>query len=233
MNSDEKPQKRKLEKMSDFFTARLDSYEEQMLKGGHEAYRQFAKLVPVNTAKILDLGCGTGLELDEIFRLLPLVEVVGIDITAPMLEKLKQKHPDKNIKLVCGSYFSLDLGENNFDAVISFETMHHFSHEEKVGLYRKIGKALRTEGVYLEGDYMVADKSVEDEMYAENTRLRRGQKIPDGELYHFDTPCTIDTQIALLKRAGFLSAVMVYRRENTTIIVAQKKADSINYPPEN
>ena len=65
-------------------------------------------------------------------------------------------------------------------------------------------------------------QSVEDELFAENLRLRREMNTPNGEFIHFDTPCTIDNQIAMLKKAGFLSVEMVWRMENTTIIVAKK-----------
>ena len=67
-NSEFRGRPAKLEKMSDFFEARIDGYEAHMLndiKGLKEGYRKLAELIPVNTAKILDLGCGTGLELDD------------------------------------------------------------------------------------------------------------------------------------------------------------------------
>ena len=211
----------KLERMSDFFTARLDGYEEHMLtEVGKELYKKLAELVPDNTEKILDLGCGTGLELDEIFKRLLHVSVVGIDLTQAMLDKLKQKHPDKNIKLICGNFFDIDLGDNTYDTTISFQAMHHFSHDEKVGLYGRIHKALNPDGVYIEADYMVTEQSVEDELCTENARIRREMNIPLDEPYHFDTPCTVDNQIALLKQAGFSSAEAVFRKLNTTIIVA-------------
>lgn len=216
---DEKP---KLERMSEFFTARIDSYEAHMLRDGDEVYRKFAELLPVDSAKILDLGCGTGLELGEIFRRLPHVSVVGIDLTPAMLERLKQKYPEKNIELICGNYFDVDLGENTFDTAISFETLHHFTPQEKVGLYRKVRKALKPEGVYIESDYMVAEKSREDELNAEYNRLCREMNIAPGETYHFDMPCTIDTQVAVLRQAGFASAALVYRKKSTAIIVAKK-----------
>jgi len=213
----------KLERMSDFFSKRLDGYEEHMLTdSGKKAYKKLAALVPSNTARILDLGCGTGLELDEIFKRLPSVSVVGIDMTQAMLDKLKQKHLDKDIQLICGNYFNVDLGENTFDTAISFQSMHHFSYVEKVGLYTKIRKALKSNGVYIECDYMVTEQSIEDELYAENARLRLDMNIPQGKFYHFDTPCTVDNQIAMLKQAGFSSADPVFRMENTTIIVAKK-----------
>lgn len=180
-----------------------------------------AALIPDSTETILDLGCGTGLELEEIFKLLPNASVVGIDLTQAMLDKLKQKYYNKSIKLICDNYFDIDLGEGIFDAAISFQTMHHFSHADKVRLYTKIHRALKQEGTYIECDYMVAEQAVEDELYSLNARLRREMNIPDGEFYHFDTPCTIDNQIAMLKKAGFSSAEKVWRVENTTIIVAK------------
>jgi tRNA (cmo5U34)-methyltransferase len=214
-------EKRILQKMSDFFTERVDGYEAHMLKFCKEGYQKLAELVPINSKKILDLGCGTGLELDEIFRRLPLVSVVGIDLTQAMLDKLVEKHFGKNIKLICGDYFNVDFGENTFDVAISFQTLHHFPYDKKVGLYTKIRKALIPAGVYIESDYMVTDQSLEDQLCAENARLRRQMNIPQGDSYHFDTPCTIDNQIAMLKKAGFSSVDLVSRMENTTTIIAK------------
>jgi tRNA (cmo5U34)-methyltransferase len=68
----------KLEKMSDFFEAHIDGYEEHMLetiKGLKEGCRKLAELIPDKTRTIMDLGCGTGLELDEIFIRFPQVSV--------------------------------------------------------------------------------------------------------------------------------------------------------------
>ena len=212
----------KLEKMTDFFVARLDGYEAHMLENGNEGYRKISELIPVNTKKILDLGCGTGQELDEIFKRRPQVSVTGIDLTQAMLDKLQQKHAGKHLNLVCGNYFEINPGENTYDTVISFETMHHFSREEKVGLYRKLHKVLRSNGDYIEADYMVTEQALEDQLHAENARLRRELNIPQGEFYHFDIPFTVENQIAMFREAGFSAVEMVYRKGNETIIVAKK-----------
>ncbi|NLX77008.1 MAG: class I SAM-dependent methyltransferase [Clostridiaceae bacterium] len=217
-----------LEKMSDFFSTRVDGYDEHMLnevEGCREGYIKMAELIPEGTESILDLGCGTGLELDAIFRKLPDVSVTGIDLTRAMLDKLREKYPDKNIRLICGDFFNVHLGENMFDAAISFQAMHHFTHAEKVRLYAKIDKALKPSGVYIECDYMVTEQSAEDELFAESERLRREINAPEGEYYHFDTPCTVENQAKMLKEAGFSSAGMVWRMGNTTIIIAQKQPE--------
>lgn len=213
-----------IEKMSDFFTARVDGYDEHMLniEGCKDGYIKMAELLSQDVDELLDLGCGTGLELDEIFKTKPFIKVTGIDLTQAMLYKLTQKHPDKNISLINASYFDYDFGTDKYDAVISFQTMHHFSHEEKIKLYSKICAALKAGGQYIECDYMVIKQEDEDFYYSENRRIRKEQGISDGEFYHYDTPCTIDNEIEMLSKAGFKTAKMSWRVENTTIIIAQK-----------
>ncbi len=218
-----------IEKMDEFFTTRVEGYENQMLynvEGCAEGYKKMAKLVNElstneQALKLLDLGCGTGLELDEIFKLLPETSVTGIDLTQAMLDKLHEKHGDKNLNLICGSYFDVDFGENCFDVAVSFQTMHHFSHEKKIELYKKINRALTVGGVYIECDYMVEAQAEEDLYFAENARLRAEIGVGEDEFYHYDTPCTIENQIKMFKKAGFSDVQQVYRMENTTIIVGK------------
>jgi hypothetical protein len=56
----------------------------------------------------------------------------------------------------------------------------------------------------------------------ENRKLRTVQGIPDGELYHYDTPFTIDNLIRLFLRAGFAKAEAVWSRSSTAIVAAEK-----------
>lgn len=223
----------KLESMNDFFTARVGGYDAHMLtnvEGCKEGYIKMAELVEGHYlasgeygSPLLDLGCGTGLELEEIFKRLPDISVTGVDLTQTMLDKLREKFPDKAIRLICGSYFDVDLGTGTYGCTVSFQTMHHFSHERKRDLYRRIYHALKPGGIYVECDYMVEDQAEEDLYFAENLRLRSEQKIAEDAFFHYDTPCTIENQIAMLECAGFCSVEMVFRVENTTILMAKKK----------
>ena len=214
-----------LETMSDFFTARTEMYDEHMLtevEGCKEGYAKMASLVPDDVQTLLDLGCGTGLELEAIFGRIPQLKVTGIDLTASMLQKLREKFPDKDMKLICGDYFQLEFGENAFDCAVSFQTMHHFAKDKKLTLYKKIWESLKVGGAYIECDYMVLTQAEEDHWFSENDRLRHEQGIVGDEFYHYDTPCTIDNQIELLKKSGFSSVEQVFRMENTTMLVAKK-----------
>lgn len=214
-----------MEKMDSFFTERVNGYDEHMLsnvKGCREGYIEMAKHIPPSCKYLLDLGCGTGLELDEIFRRLPELTITGIDLTQAMLDKLKLKYPNKSMKLICGNYFDIPFGIEKYECSISFQTMHHFTQDMKIGLYKKIHQALTKDGLYIECDYMVEEQEEEDFYFSENIRIRRELNIKETEFYHYDTPCTIDNQIKLLHCAGFKRVDNVFRLENTTMLIAYK-----------
>ena len=214
-----------LENMSDFFTARVEGYDEHMrsnVKGCQEAYQELAALIPSPCEQLLDLGCGTGLELEHIFELYPNVHVTGIDLTQAMLNKLKEKYDGKSLRLICGSYFDVDFGGSSYDCAVSVQTMHHFSHKAKLELYNKILNSLTCNGRYIECDYMVETQEEEDFYFAEYDRLIAEMGISKEGFYHYDTPCTIDNQIEMLKCAGFKDVKKIFRKENTTIITAKR-----------
>ena len=198
-----------LEKMSDFFDARLVEYDEHMLtniEGASEFYPFTAKQLPTaENCHILDLGCGTGLELKEYYMLNPSAKVTGIDLSQGMLTELRQKFADKDMTLILGSYFDVPLGENVFDAAVSVESLHHFTKEEKTGLYSKLHTALKDRGYFILTDYFSLSDD-EEQMHRENlTALKAEQGITNDELYHYDTPLTVSHEIKALGEAGFTS----------------------------
>lgn len=77
-----------LEEMGAFFRKRLPDYEARMTKFWGEDYKQFARAVPQSAKRILDLGCGTGLEFDALYNLRTDISVTGIDLSPDMLDAL-------------------------------------------------------------------------------------------------------------------------------------------------
>lgn len=214
-----------LERMDNFFATRVDGYDQHMLQnvsGCREGYEALAALVPDGTGTLLDLGCGTGLELNPIFQRFPDLAVTGIDLTQAMLDKLLAKYPGKRIHLICGSYFDVDFGREAFDVAISYQTMHHFAYEKKIGLYERIRDALKPNGQYIECDYIAANQAEEDFCFAENLRLRQEQGIAPEAFYHFDTPITMENQRCLLTKAGFSTVHIPWQIPNAAIFAARK-----------
>lgn len=213
-----------LEKMDDFFHRRLEGYDEHMLNnidGAKEFYPFTAASLPLNKPiRLLDLGCGTGLELEYIFKLNDQIEVTCIDLAEGMLNELKKKFSDKNIKVICDSYFDVEF--EPCDAVVSVESLHHFTQQEKIPLYKKLYDALSDGGCFVLTDYFAL--SDEEELMHRNTlnQLRKAQQIPDDVFVHYDTPLTVSHEIKALKCAGFSTVELLKSWGATSVIKAVK-----------
>ena len=198
-----------LEEMSAFFEARLDGYDAHMLENIQDArifYPFTADLLPTGAGcRVLDLGCGTGLELEYYFARNPSAAVCGIDLSQKMLGALRQKFPGKALELRVGSYFALPFEEAAFDAAVSVESLHHFTKEEKIPLYAKLRNALKPGGCFILTDYF-SDSDEEEALHRrEYLRLKAEQGLGDGQFYHYDTPLTVEHEREALLAAGFAS----------------------------
>ncbi len=203
-----------LEEMSHFFTARLDGYDEHMLteiEGAGEFYRYTAEQLPREPHDaVLDLGCGTGLELGEYFMLNPTAKITGIDLSADMLDALRLKFPEKQLELIQGSYFDVLFGENRFSAAVSVESLHHFRREDKLKLYKKLHAALTENGYFILTDYFAESEAHEREYFAALEQMKTAQNLPDdGTFYHYDTPLTVEHEMEVLSEAGFSRVVVL------------------------
>ena len=215
-----------LEKMAAFFEARLEGYDAHMLNDIESAadfYPFTASLLPADGgAEVLDLGCGTGLELEFYFGRNPTARITGIDLSAGMLEALGVKFPDKDLTLIQGSYFDLPLGEGKYQAAVSVESLHHFTKERKADLYTKLCAALTPDGCFILTDYFADTDGRETEFFTELARLKDEQGITDGEFYHYDTPLTVAHETEALLAGGFAKVEVLGKWGATHTLKATK-----------
>ena len=83
--------------------------------------------------KILDIGCGKGFQLAELKKIMPELEVYGLDISD---YALSNAHESVAANLRHGSAVSLPWPDNYFDFVFSITTLHNLMCHE-------LDKALR------------------------------------------------------------------------------------------
>ena len=216
----------KLEQMNDFFAARVDGYDEHMrttIEGASDFYAYTASLLPMEkNARVLDLGCGTGLELEEYFRLNPDAVVTGIDLSDAMLNALKAKFPDRKLSLVQGSYFDVPFGEDTCDAAVSVESLHHFTAEQKESLYTKLHAALKENGCFVLTDYFAESEVQEKELFRNLKQLKLEQGLPDNVFFHYDTPLTVEHETQVLEKAGF-SEIRIMKNWGHTFTLLAKR----------
>lgn len=210
-----------LEEMDKFFSDRIRAYEEHM-SIWKSAYQKFAELIPPKCEMLLDLGCGTGLELDEVWAKNPDISVLGVDLCQDMLDKLVEKHSDKKLETVCADYFQYEFGKERWDAVISFESLHHFMPQEKKKLYKKIFECLKSDGKFILGDYIACCDEEEELLQKVYFEKRKKYAVPEGVFVHFDIPLTLQHEVELLKKAGFHNIEHVESIDGATILVLKK-----------
>ena len=211
-----------LEKMDDFFETRLIGYDSHMIneiEGASEFYPYTASLLPKDGAPhILDLGCGTGLELEEYFLINLNASITAIDLSEAMLNVLKNKFPAKAMNLIRGSYFDIPLGNEVYDAAVSVESLHHFSAEQKISLYSRLKAALKPGGYFILTDYFAESAELEAEYFSNLNKLKAEQGIAENVLCHYDTPLTVEHEIKVLEEAGF-SEISVMKNWGATYTI--------------
>lgn len=216
----------KLEKMGEFFDSRLDGYEDHQINCIDSAkifYPYTASQLPMTAGcKVLDLGCGTGLELNEYFKINPFAIITGIDLAKGMLKTLQAKFPDKQLTLINGSYFEVPFRENEYDAAVSVESLHHFTLEQKIPLYKKLHASLKEGGYFILTDYMAEDEEEEQKRFLELSRLKKELGIRDNEFYHYDTPLTRVHETEALLSGGFSKVEPLNKWQSTNILKAYK-----------
>lgn len=83
----------------------------------------FQKYLRGKPVRLLDFGCGTG---NHSLRLAKKgYEVVGVDLSNPMLKRAREKALDQNLKIDFGNSFD---GSESFDAIISMFAVINYFH---------------------------------------------------------------------------------------------------------
>lgn len=214
------------EKMDAFFNTRADIYDVQQVKnidGGEKCYQEIARYIPSDAKTLLDLGCGTGLELESIFKKLSSVEVTCIDLASKMLKKLAEKYSGHSINIINNNYLAADLGVQKYDAVVSIMSLHHFTNSSKLKLYSNIFQCLKPNGVFIECDYMIGSNDSDlEQRYLKERETFLSQYNLTEDIYHYDIPFTIKHEISLLREAGFQSVKQVWGIKNNIMLSATK-----------
>ena len=212
------------EEMSAFFTRRLARYEDVHLGNWGELYAHIADFFDEGLETLLDIGCGTGLELEAVYRRFPEARIMGIDLSGDMLARAREKFAGKRFQGIEADYFVHPFPAEAVDAALSFETLHHFAYEKKGKIYEKLFQALKNGGYYIECDYVACCQEEEDLCRERLARARAKSALPEDVFLHIDTPLTLEHQTELMERAGF--RVSVLHQNGGTVLFRADKADA-------
>ena len=183
--------------MKAFFDEKADGYDAVHLPMmANKA--AITEALPADTARVLDLGGGTGLELIPFFARFSDARVTVIDLSEPMMAQIAERPFADRVTCVAGDFFAVDYG-CGYDAVISSAALHHFTPEHKAMLYQKIFEALKEGGMFVNSDRFANDEAEQEACFAMLTD-------PTVTMRHIDTPLTPACECGVLEDVGFSQA---------------------------
>jgi demethylmenaquinone methyltransferase/2-methoxy-6-polyprenyl-1,4-benzoquinol methylase len=127
------------------------------LPGPRDAWQKTAcfveKMTISDARRVLDVGCGTGILVGHVMRLLsPTARLVELDFAEQMLREGLRAHPDTRVERVCADARRLPLETGVFDAVLCFGVLPHIGASDSVAA--ELLRVLRTGGVLGVGHLM-------------------------------------------------------------------------------
>jgi len=97
--------------------------------------------------KILDIGCGTGILLEQLSEYG--FDVYGIDKSEKMIEKASRKLKKK---VIVANATNLPFSSNSFEGVICIATLHHIGMDF-IRVFREVSRVLKPGGYFLIWDH--------------------------------------------------------------------------------
>ena len=146
--------------LSDASAERYDYQVEVLFGGGAAAMRRQA-LVPLraallaqktgaSTARLLDLGCGTGEFLREVKRNYPRLSVTGLDLSAPYLKVAERRLADwSRVELVEAAAETVPAPDASFDIVTVLYLFHELPNRVRQAVAAEIRRVLKPGGTLI------------------------------------------------------------------------------------
>jgi len=101
-------------------------------------------------ARLLEVGCGTGLSLQFLARTVSSLSLFGMDASETMLRQAAQKLPGaKTPRLALGDALRLPFAAGQFDAVLATRFIHQFRHDVKKQLWNEFRRVARRDGILI------------------------------------------------------------------------------------
>lgn len=100
----------------------------------------------IQFSNVLDLGCGTGVILNELRQKNSTVELFGLDLSENMIAQATRRL-GTTAKLTVGDAENLPYFDNTFDLVCCVESFHHYPNPKKA--LSEIYRVLKKDGLFL------------------------------------------------------------------------------------
>lgn len=115
-------------------------------------YAAAVELLPLDAARVTDLGAGTGLLAAFLRQRLPSAHLHLIDVSEKMLAQARSRlAEDPRVTTEVSDYTMAPLPLEQ-DVIASALSIHHLEDEAKRGLFSRVFEALRPGGIFVNAD---------------------------------------------------------------------------------
>lgn len=211
-----------------------DQWVQKAIPGYNEIFDTAIELIPYRPEKaieVLDLGAGTGLFCKHVLEAFPNANFLLYDLAGEMLEVARHRFAASSNRF---QYIQGDIAQVNyrlkFDLVISAMSIHHISDPEKWALFRRIYRALRSGGTFINVDQVKGVGRFEKLYWATWLRKVREAGAEEKDIQKsidrrrkFDRDASLSDQIGWMKMAGF-KADCVFKNYFVGVFLAFKPA---------
>ena len=176
---------------------------------------ELVQALPVDVARVLDLGCGDGRLAALVLDARPdAVTAVALDSSPPMLDLARARF-EADVRVEVRAH---DLEEplpalGPFDVVVSGFAIHHLAHERKRSLFGEVAAVLRPGGVFANLEVV---QCATPELHEEfNRRIDR----PGGDPQ--DVLAEVEPQLAWMRDAGLVQVDCNWRWRGFALLVGR------------
>ena len=176
---------------------------------------ELVEALPATVERVLDLGCGDGRLIELVLGARPAArEAVGLDNSAPMIDRARQRFVDEPRVSVIAHDLDRPLPElGMFDVVVSGFAIHHLTHARKRALYAEATAVLRPGGVFVNLEVVeCASPRLQQEFYE-----RIGRPGGDPE----DILAAVEPQLDWMRAAGLVDVDCAWRWRGFAVLAGR------------
>jgi tRNA (cmo5U34)-methyltransferase len=185
-----------------------------------------------DAGKLVDLGIGTGALAERMIKAIPKAQIIGIDADAKMLEEAVRRLSPDRTELRLQDFFSeLPTAQNAYFAALA---LHHIRNlSRKQALYQKIYDSLLPGGLFLNADAMFDETESSQKRKRWAAHLISAGFAEADAFYHLeswrkeDAYFGLETELELLRKAGFTDCDVAWRYGPMAVIVGKKRTWNI------
>lgn len=186
------------------------------------------------SARVLDLGAGTGLLSGLLLERVPVERIDLVDVSEGMLAVARQRFTTDGCARVTFTVAAMEdffpAADTAYDAVMSALAIHHLADDAKRALFRRVHDGLAPGGVFVNADQVAAPTPFLDAHYRawwEHDCRRAGATDDDlagaADRMKHDRCATVEDQLAWIREAGFMDVDAPYQNGMFAVFRAIKR----------